>query len=413
MIRILHFADLHLGVENYSRIDPATGLSTCFLDFQAALDELVAFALENEVDLVLFCGDAYKSREPSQTHQREFARRIRKLAAAGIPIFLLVGNHDLPNAISRATAVEIFDTLAIENVVVANQPDIYPIKTKNGLIQIVALPWIRRSTLLSREETRHLSLEEINRRLEEILTEVIETNIKKIDQELPAVLAAHVSLVNAVASSEKMMMIGQEPVLPQSSIAKPVFDYVALGHIHKSQVLSHNPPTVYPGSVQRIDFSDEEDVKGFYVVEIEPEGNRGERVSFDFHPLKARRFLTIKVNISSRDLNPTDTILRAITRREQEASEAIVRVQITIPEHIEGLVQEQEIHRGLNEAQYVSVIKEVDRERRTRLSDYSVEGISPAEALKIYLELKKTPPEQTKLLLEYGERLIQETTAED
>jgi exonuclease SbcD len=413
MIRILHFADLHLGVENYSRIDPATGLSTCFGDFQASLDQVVEFALDNKIDLVLFCGDAYKSREPSQTHQREFARRIRKLAAAGIPVFLLVGNHDLPNAISRATTVEIFDTLAIENVVVADQSDIYRIETKDGLIQIVALPWLRRSTLLSREETRHLSLEGINRRLEAILAEVIKANIERLDPDLPAILAAHVSLANAVVGSEKMMMIGQEPVLPQSSIAKPVFDYVALGHIHKSQILSYNPPLVYPGSLQRIDFSDEEDIKGFYVVEIEPKGNRGKRVAFNFHPVKARRFLTIKVNILSHDLNPAETILQAIARREQEAKEAIVRVQVTIPEHIEGLVQEQEIHRALREAQYVSIVKEVERERRTRLSGWSVEEMSPAEALKVYLGLKKTPPGQTKVLLEYGEKLIQETTAED
>src|SRR4030042_693463 len=413
MIRILHFADLHLGVENYSRIDPATGLSACFLDFQASLDEVVDFALESEVDLVLFCGDAYKSRDPSQTHQREFARRIRRLATGGIPVFLLIGNHDLPNAIGRATAVEIFDTLAIENVIVANQPDIYPVKTKNGLVQVVALPWLRRSTLLSQEETRHFTLEEINRRLEAMLIEILQANIERLDPNLPAILAAHVSLANAVVGSEKMMMIGQGPVLPPSSVASPAFDYVALGHIHKSQVLSYNPPVVYPGSVQRIDFSDEEDVKGFYVVEIEPKKKRGERVAFDFHPLKARRFLTIKVNIPAQDLNPTQTILRAIARREQEAREAIVRVQITIPEHIEVLVKEQEIYKVLREAQFVSINKEVERERRTRLSGWSAEGMSPAEALKVYLGLKKTPAEQAKVLLEYGEKLIQEATVED
>jgi len=413
MIRLLHFADLHLGVENYSRIDPATGLSTCFGDFLAALDEVVEFALESEVELVLFCGDAYKSRDPSQTHQREFARRVRRLATKGIPVFLLVGNHDLPNAISRATAVEIFDTLAIENVIVANQPDIYPIKTKDGLVQIAALPWLRRSTLLSREETRHLTLEEINLRLEAMLTEILKANIKKIDPTLPAILSAHVSLASATTGSEKTMILGRDPVLPQSIIASPAFDYVALGHIHKSQTLSYDPPVVYSGSLQRIDFSDEEDVKGFYVVEIEPKRNREERLTFDFHPLKARRFLTIKVHIPSHDPNPTSTILQAIARREQEVGEAIVRVQVTIPEHIEGLVQEQEIHRALEAAQYVSITKEVERERRTRLSSYSAEGMSPAEALKVYLELKKTPQEQAKVLLEYGEKLIQETATED
>ena len=84
-MKIIHFADLHLGVENYGHINPATGLSTRLLDFLAALDQVIDYALENKVDLVLFCGDAYKSREPGQTHQREFAKRINRLSTAGIP----------------------------------------------------------------------------------------------------------------------------------------------------------------------------------------------------------------------------------------------------------------------------------------------------------------------------------------
>ena len=53
VIRILHFADLHLGVETYGRPDPATGLSTRLLDFLRAFDELVDFAIEEQVDVVL------------------------------------------------------------------------------------------------------------------------------------------------------------------------------------------------------------------------------------------------------------------------------------------------------------------------------------------------------------------------
>jgi len=105
-MKIIHFADLHLGVENYGRPDPATGLSTRMNDFLNVLDELVEYALTNHVDLVIFSGDAYRTREPTQTQQREFARRIGRLASNNIPVFLLVGNHDLPNAIGRATATE-------------------------------------------------------------------------------------------------------------------------------------------------------------------------------------------------------------------------------------------------------------------------------------------------------------------
>jgi len=176
-LKILHFADLHLGVETYGHLDPATGLSSRLLDFLNALDQVVDYAVENRVDLVLFCGDAYRSREPTQTHQREFAKRINRLSTSGIPIFLLVGNHDLPNAIGRATTTEIFDTLAVRNVYVSNRPQIYPIPTNSGTIQIVSLPWLRRSALLTREETKNLTFDQINQRLEQALSNIIAANI--------------------------------------------------------------------------------------------------------------------------------------------------------------------------------------------------------------------------------------------
>ncbi|WP_200907442.1 metallophosphoesterase family protein, partial [Ardenticatena maritima] len=71
MPRILHFSDLHIGTENYGRINPETGLSTRLEDFLRAFDFVVDYALENDVDLVLFTGDAFKNRDPSPTHQRE------------------------------------------------------------------------------------------------------------------------------------------------------------------------------------------------------------------------------------------------------------------------------------------------------------------------------------------------------
>ena len=48
------------------------GLSTRLLDFLCAFDQIVDHALTTNVDLIVFSGDAYKTREPSQTHQREF-----------------------------------------------------------------------------------------------------------------------------------------------------------------------------------------------------------------------------------------------------------------------------------------------------------------------------------------------------
>ena len=159
-MRVLHFSDLHIGVENYGRIDPETGLSTRLGDFLDSLDEVVEFALKESVDLVLLAGDAYKGRDPTQTHQREFAKRLNRLSQSGIPTFLLVGNHDLPAASSRATAVDIFPTLAVANIYVGANLQNYTVPTPSGPLQILAVPWPRRSTLLSREDSRGLSIEQ-------------------------------------------------------------------------------------------------------------------------------------------------------------------------------------------------------------------------------------------------------------
>ncbi|MFC1920799.1 exonuclease SbcCD subunit D [Chloroflexota bacterium] len=407
-IKILHFADLHLGVETYGRINPETGVSTRLDDFLAALDKVVDYALEESIDLVLFCGDAYKSREPSQTQQREFARRINRLSSGGVPVFLVVGNHDMPNAIGKATATEIFHTLEVANVYVSNKPEIYRIETKSGIIQVASLPWLRRSAMLSREETKNLSLEQINEKMQQVLTNQINLHASNLDPSLPAVLAAHVGVASATVGSERLMAIGHEHFLLPGNIANPAFDYIALGHIHKHQVLNENPPVVYAGSLERVDFGEENDEKGFYTVDIGPDTQTGGRkVSYEFHRINGRRFQTINVEIKADDADPTMTVLNAIQQSGEDGiGDAIVRLQISLPSEAEGEVRDSEIRESLKGAYYSTVGKNVERETRLRLGQTPAEEIAPIEALKTYLEANY-PPERAKILLEYGERLIQ------
>jgi exonuclease SbcD len=321
-MKIIHFADLHLGVESYSRLDPATGLPTRFLDFLRTFDELVDYAIESKAGLVLFCGDTYKTRDPTPTQQREFARRIVRLSEARIPVFLLVGNHDTPNMSGRATATEIFSTLEVENVHVSSKPEVVRISTPGGVVQVASLPWARRSALLSKEDTKSLTLEQINERLQQILTEKVASLAGELDPTLPAVLAAHVWVMGATTGSEKGMTIGQEHMLLPGNIARPEFDYVALGHIHRRHVLRENsPPVVYAGSLDRLDFGDEDIDKGFYVVEIAPDPVK-RKVSYEFHPVQAKKFLTIAIELKAEDADPTAAALRTINEQKDKVKDA-------------------------------------------------------------------------------------------
>ncbi|MDO8491688.1 MAG: exonuclease SbcCD subunit D [Dehalococcoidia bacterium] len=409
-MRILHFADLHLGIEKYSRPDPETGMPSRVIDFLKALDELVDYALSARVDLVLFCGDAYRNREPSQTYQREFAKRIVRLAAGGVPVFLLVGNHDLPSAVYRATTVEIFDTVLMDRVTVAAKPGVYLVQTKSGPIQIVAMPWPRRSSLLGKEGYKNLSLVKADHVLAEAIAQEINDQAEKLDPGLPAILAAHVSFAEAKGGSEQRMVMGQDPLLLLSSIPREAFDYGALGHCHTAQAISLHPPMIYPGSLQPVDFGEADQPNGFYVVEIDPARPRGERaISHEFKPVTSRPFVTIKVDANSDE--PTTTVLQAISKKS--ISRAIVRLLIQVDSERDARLREADIREALATAQVFTISREVKRERRTRLGGYSAEAITPAQALRVYLEsLKDLPPDRARTLLEYGERLLAEEREE-
>ena len=413
-MRIIHFADLHIGVENYSRTDPQTGLSTRLLDFLNALDQLVEYTIDQKADLVLLAGDAYKSRDPNQTQQREFARRLATLSAAGIPVFLLVGNHDLPNAMGRATAIEIFNTLEVPRLYVGDEIKTYLVETPSGPLQITALPWPKRSALLSREDTRGLSIEQVNKRLEALLAQGIRTASQRLDPNIPAILAAHVSVDGAQLGSERAMMLGQDHSLRPSDLHLPAYDYVALGHIHKHQVVRENPLMVYAGSLQRVDFGEENDTKGFCVVDIDPDAPVGKRVGkkdFRFQPVDARTFTTIDVDLPSSTPDPTKQVLRAIDR--SAVADAIVRLRISLTAEQSVQLRMGEIREALGPAHHVASIQpQVTDERRARLPADAARNLNTISALSRYLESRNTDSRRREKLISYARGLLDEDLAE-
>lgn len=400
MVRVLHFADLHLGMENYGRPDPATGLHTRVADFCRSLDEMVEYALHESVDLVLFAGDAYKSRDPSPTHQREFARRIHRLATNGIPVFLLTGNHDLPNAFGRADTLDIFQTLQVPNVHVARKPEVLQIATRRGPIQIVALPWIAGSHLLSREEYKNVALTDLETLVCEKLENIVQALLQQLDTTVPTILTAHGSVLGVKAGSERRIMLGQDLVLPPSLLSPPSIDYVALGHVHCYQVLQENPPLVYCGSIDRIDFGEEKEDKGFVVAEVE----RG-HATFQFHTISCtRRFVTIEV--LAYDDDPMAAVRAAIAARD--VHDAIVRIVIHTTMEKNHLLRDQEIHALLDQAfKVAAVIRDVERPARLRLgSEQGIEQMTPLQALEKYLQVQQVPPEHAEKLLQYAGKVV-------
>ena len=400
-IRLLHFADLHVGMENYGRLDPATGVNRRVLDFLCRFDELIDYGLEREVDLVIFAGDAYKRRNPSPTYQRAFARRVKRLADAGVPVVLLVGNHDLPTMVQRASSVDIFRTLDVPNVVVGRVEDIHHIETRRGPVQVATVPYPVRQRLLAHDEYRGLSIEELDKVLEHTVTKNIEAMAAMLDPEIPAVLTAHLTVSGATFGSERSVMIGRDAVILKSALADPAWDYVALGHVHKHQSLNDGgyPPVVYSGSLERIDFGEEGQPKGFCWVELA----RGE-TAWEFVEVDARPFVTVRADVRHA-LNPLMALQQAVAAHDLQG--AVVRLILHLRADQEPMVRDRDVRGLLSDAYFVGGInREVEREARVRLGSLAPEEMTDRELLAKYLETKNTDSERAEVLLKHAEAIF-------
>lgn len=408
MIKLLHFADVHIGVENYGHTDPNTGLSTRVMDFLRCMDEMVNFAREHDADVAIFAGDAFKTRNPNPTFQREFAWRIQDLAAL-CPVVLLVGNHDLPINIKKASSVEIYETLNVPNVIVGRENRLHYIETKSGPIQVATVPYPVRARLL--EDQMDLgkgSLLDLDRALQEYI-ELIIRDLGKAASEFdtPRVLTGHFTVNTAKVGSERQIMLGRDVAITLANIADPIWNYVALGHIHQFQDLTLGrddlPPVVYSGSIERIDFGEEKEDKGFVWVELEA----GQRATYQFIKVNSRPFVTIRCDVR-RTSNPMHVVLEKLN--QYDLNNAVVRVIITADPESNSMLQVPAIERAIREKGanlIASINRDVESLDRLRLGT-NPEGLTPFELLERYLASKGASAGRIQELLEAAQKIFQQ-----
>lgn len=346
MIRFIHTADIHFGMENYGKIDAKTGIHTRLLDFEKALNQCIDVAIKESVDFFLFAGDAYKTHNPSQTQQKLLFKCFLRLYNAGIPIVIVIGNHDHPLSFGKAHALDVLGEIPLEGFHVFSKPDSFVLNTKNGPITIVGVPWPTRNTIAIADKHFDKSNAQLTEYISKAVAHIITDFAKKIDQTIPAVLASHITVNTGIFSgSEKRAIYGNDPMLMPSQLAIQPFDYVALGHLHRHQNLNESgyPAVVYSGSIERIDFGERKEEKGFCLVSIAEKG----KATYEFIPVKTRPFIQIEVVLKS-GTSQTDQILEAI--KQHSLLDAIVKIIYHIPAGKKDLVDLKTIESACQDA---------------------------------------------------------------
>lgn len=402
-INIIHVSDIHFGSgESHGRTNPETGLNVRFEDFVAALTRCVDYAIAENCHLFLFSGDAYKNASPEPIYQKMFARELKRLSNHGIKTVLVVGNHDQLLRSTQSHAMSVFQSLEVPGMLTVDRPISIKLDTAGGTIQLIGLPHITRHQLLTLEKYKDASAQEIDKLLAEHIRALLRGFYLELDPTLPTVVTAHMSTDTALAGIEEELLVGYTLTFPTEIFVNDRIDYVALGHIHKYQVLrQENPAIVYAGSLERVDFGEEKEDKGFVHVKLE-RGN----TTFQFHSINPRPFITVDVDLTrgSEPSSYTEKIIEAMHKKM--LPQAVMRVRYKVDQEHLSAVDEDRLRTAASQALSLKLQAEiVSASRRARIPQLTESAVlSPVTAIETYLD--EVAPERKERLMKRAKELI-------
>lgn len=378
MVRFIHTADLHFGMENYGHIDATTGVHTRLLDFHRAFSICVDRAIADNVDFFVFAGDAYKTAHPSPTQQRLLMSLLLRLFHANIPVIIVIGNHDTAVSFGKAHALEVFNQLPVSGFHVIARPTSLRIMTKSGPVSIVGIPWPSRATVNLNQAINARS-DDVSDLISSTLADYIADAAAQLDPTVPAVLVGHLTVSSGIFSgSEKRALYGSDPLFLPSQLALFPFDYVALGHLHRYQNLNSSgyPAVVYAGSIERIDFGERKEEKGFCLVTIPAKG----RATHEFIKVPIRPFIQITGSLPKQDSpagnnSEADTTYLLNLIQTYDLTDAVVKIIYHIPEGMRDSVDKSALHAACSRAHHIACIMPIKQitQRRTRVDHLSID----------------------------------------
>ena len=274
-MRILHTSDWHLGQHFMGKSRQA--------EHQALIDWLLAQVDEHAVDAVLIAGDIFDTGTPPSYARELYSQLVVRLHTAGVSLLLLGGNHD-----SVATLGESRELLAcLSATVIGAASDDAPAQVlvlprrggQPGCI-VCAIPFIRPRDVLQSQagqsaEDKQQSLQAAIQghygavhaaaciRRDELEIE--------LDRKLPLIATGHLTTVGASSSeSVREIYVGALEAFPTNAF--PPVDYIALGHIHRPQLVGGLEHIRYCGSPIPLSFDEAKQQKEVLLVDLDANG---------------------------------------------------------------------------------------------------------------------------------------------
>ena len=316
-MKILHLADTHIGPFPGPVVG---GKNVRADDTLRCFDELIEKTTVLQPDLIIHAGDLFHAAktwsERGISEVDDAIQRITELADIA-PVVIVRGtpNHD-GDAHYQILKTHFDSAVLSGNVTIITEPGRYGIVCNNrSAINLCALPGFDKGYW--RSKNPGLDREQETQAFSDALEKMIVGMKAQCEPDYPSVLVGHYTVEGANTESGQTMMFSQfEPIITHRTLTTAGYDLCCFGHIHKPQALGAN--AFYSGSINRLNFNDESDRRGFYVHTLD--GNK--LVSSEFIELESpRKFKTVRLDDAAiHDFNLTGML------PQQDVEDAVVRV---------------------------------------------------------------------------------------
>lgn len=267
-MKILHTSDWHIGKRLYDKSIDET-LEYFFMWLKQTI-------IEEQIDVLLVCGDVFNNPYPSQSSLKLYYRTLFELSTTNLQqIIITGGNHD---SVSNLNAPK--ELLSILNIkVVGGVSDniedlIVEIKDKNKQTQLVvaAVPFLRERDIRLSEigQTYADRVEMISKGIQNFYTEIAQKLEIYKQKNIPIVGMGHLYIndLHELEDEEKERIVGGLQQISYKQIPD-IFDYFALGHIHKAMKVGKNENVRYCGSPVFMSFSEIKNKNQVVLVDFE------------------------------------------------------------------------------------------------------------------------------------------------
>lgn len=371
-IRFIHTSDLHIGTPFKGLCNSNSQLASKLKDASLrSFQRIIDLCIDRNVDFLLVAGDVFDSEYKSVADQMRFCNELKKLSEHGINAYLICGNHDplcswlstteLPANVFRFGSTEVTSRIFEKDGKAA--AEIFGISYQEKVME------------------RNLAAE-----------------FPIVDGRSPISIAVLHGTIGDAGPHKNYAPFKIDEILSKG------FDYWALGHVHKTNIVRDSHPAVaYPGNPQGRDFG-ETGPKGCFLVEIEPGGNP----NIEFLSTQFVQFDALEIDLTG--ATSINQISEKITQRIQDAKDygpnselhgRMLRITITGRTTLHSLLgqagEQEQIVALFNEGQLSErQFAWIDRIKVRTMPDVSLEELENgndfvAEILKTFRQYESDP----------------------